>query len=67
MEKVLAPETIKEVDPIIIQEIRAENNAIKDLFKIFELVLNSIHHSLCENISQGNYNHMEKVRSYEYH
>jgi len=61
LEKVLAPGALKEVDPATIQEIQAENDAIKDLFKSFELELKSIRRVLRENVGQGNYTHTEKV------
>jgi ATP-dependent Clp protease ATP-binding subunit ClpA len=61
LEKVLVPGALKEVDPAIIQEIQAENDAIKDLFKSFKLEPKSIRRLLREKVGQGNYTHTGKV------
>ncbi len=61
LEKVLAPGALKEVDPGIIQEIQAENDAIKDLFGGFKLELKSIRHMLRKNVGQGNHTPKEKT------
>ena len=61
VEKVLAPGALKEVNPAIIQEIQAENDAINALFRVFNLELKSIRRTLREKIGRGNYTHAEKV------
>jgi ATP-dependent Clp protease ATP-binding subunit ClpC len=61
LEKILAPGSLKEVDPSIIKEIQVENDKIKDLFRSFKIELKSVRHTLRENVGQGNYTHNEKV------